>query len=212
MCALLSTSLCLGLGDVCSYSRFNLSLYGNDKYTGVRTEKPGNENRFKPTAQGKMEKSLLSFQEQHPRWCPTEGGSKHGEILQDKIQDFALSQSQLQLGLDPAMSASQQRGAGSELNRSGMGRSGMGRSGLGRSVRFEENTDTITIESHSDNNRDGSSEDSGNGRTHGRGGRRGVNMGGSQSMDMSGMDAFGSANLSSSHPNPFLQGKVGDSV
>ncbi len=181
-----------GLGDVCSYSRFNLSLYGNDKYTGIRSK--NSSSRFQPTAQGKMEKSFLSFQEQHPKWFPPDGDSKHGDMFQDKIQDFALSQSQIQLGLDPSLNTSQNRGTEEEeghasMSRSSVVRSAMGRSGLGRSVRFEDATDTITIEPCENNNRNGGLRGSNKGE------RR---MGTSQSMDMSGMDA--------SHTNPFLQG------
>jgi len=195
-----------GLGDVCSYSRFNLSLYGNDKYTGFRAK--NSSSRFQPTSQGKMEKSLLSFQEQHPRWFPAEGDSRHGEIFQEKIQEFALSQSQMQLGLEPNINNSQQR-PGVGLRSSALGRSGLGRSTMGRSVRFEEATDTITIDSYADNNNNNHNMDRVvEGAINGDSNRQGTHSGGSHSMEMSGTDAFGSTNMSSTHANPFLQGSA----
>jgi hypothetical protein len=116
-----------GLGEVCSYSRFDLSKYGNNNYTGKNPS-----STLQPTAQGKMEKSFLSFQEQHPKWFPQDGDSIH---FQEKIQNFAMCQSQIQLGLEPSLNVSQNRAHAS----------------MGRSVRFEETTDPSNQDGHQSN-------------------------------------------------------------
>ncbi|KAL1312091.1 autophagy-related protein 9 [Arachis ipaensis] len=54
-----------GVGHVCSFSTFDFQEHGNSRYGS-----PHNAPRNRRSSQGKMEKSLLSFQSSYPSWDP----------------------------------------------------------------------------------------------------------------------------------------------
>ncbi|BAT10016.1 autophagy-related protein 9 [Oryza sativa Japonica Group] len=60
-----------GVGDVCSLSMFDLRRHGNRNYGS-----PHNAVKSMRSSQGKMEKSLLSFQSTYTSWEPNADGKK----------------------------------------------------------------------------------------------------------------------------------------
>ncbi|KAG5055369.1 hypothetical protein JHK85_007879 [Glycine max] len=60
-----------GVGHVCSFSAFNFQEHGNSRYGS-----PCNAPRSQRSSQGKMEKSLLSFQSSYPSWEPSAQGKR----------------------------------------------------------------------------------------------------------------------------------------
>ncbi|KAH1070279.1 hypothetical protein GYH30_007407 [Glycine max] len=60
-----------GVGHVCSFSAFNFQEHGNSRYGS-----PCNAPRSQRSSQGKMEKSLLSFQSSYPSWEPSALGKR----------------------------------------------------------------------------------------------------------------------------------------
>lgn len=64
-------------GDVCSFSVFDFENHGHAKY-GARKA----DNQYYRSKQGKMEKSFLTFLENHPTWEPSEDG----RLLVQKVE------------------------------------------------------------------------------------------------------------------------------
>eukprot|EP00204_Picochlorum_oklahomense_P001958 CAMPEP_0118800670 /NCGR_PEP_ID=MMETSP1161-20130426/2480_1 /TAXON_ID=249345 /ORGANISM="Picochlorum oklahomensis, Strain CCMP2329" /LENGTH=355 /DNA_ID=CAMNT_0006728517 /DNA_START=255 /DNA_END=1322 /DNA_ORIENTATION=- len=62
-----NTTYVPGLGDVCSFSAFDVSKHGNKKYGSSR-----NGPKCLRSKQGKMEKSIMSFAAIYPTWNPPE--------------------------------------------------------------------------------------------------------------------------------------------
>lgn len=62
-----NTTYVPGLGDVCSFSAFDVSKHGNKKYGSSR-----NGPKRLRSKQGKMEKSIMSFAAIYPTWNPPE--------------------------------------------------------------------------------------------------------------------------------------------
>ncbi|KAG4913227.1 hypothetical protein JHK84_053685 [Glycine max] len=60
-----------GVGHVCSFSAFDFQEHGNSHYGS-----PCNAPRSRRSSQGKMEKSLLSFQSSYPSWEPSALGKR----------------------------------------------------------------------------------------------------------------------------------------
>ncbi|KAK7336854.1 hypothetical protein VNO77_17404 [Canavalia gladiata] len=60
-----------GVGHVCSFSTFDFQEHGNSHYGS-----PCNAPRSRRSSQGKMEKSLLSFQGSYPSWEPNAQGKR----------------------------------------------------------------------------------------------------------------------------------------
>ncbi|XP_014496029.1 autophagy-related protein 9 isoform X1 [Vigna radiata var. radiata] len=60
-----------GVGHVCSFSTFDFQEHGNSRYGS-----PCNAPRSRRSSQGKMEKSLLSFQSSYPSWEPSAQGKQ----------------------------------------------------------------------------------------------------------------------------------------
>ncbi|XP_061358504.1 autophagy-related protein 9-like isoform X2 [Gastrolobium bilobum] len=60
-----------GVGHVCSFSTFDFQEHGNSHYGS-----PCNAPRSRRSSQGKMEKSLLSFQSSYPSWEPNAQGKR----------------------------------------------------------------------------------------------------------------------------------------
>ncbi|XP_058737956.1 autophagy-related protein 9-like isoform X1 [Vicia villosa] len=60
-----------GVGHVCSFSTFDFQEHGNTHYGS-----PYNAPRHRRSSQGKMEKSLLSFQSSYPSWEPNAQGKQ----------------------------------------------------------------------------------------------------------------------------------------
>ncbi|QCD97731.1 Autophagy-related protein 9 [Vigna unguiculata] len=60
-----------GVGHVCSFSTFDFQEHGNSHYGS-----PCNAPRSRRSSQGKMEKSLLSFQSSYPSWEPSAQGKQ----------------------------------------------------------------------------------------------------------------------------------------
>lgn len=60
-----------GVGHVCSFSTFDFQEHGNSHYGS-----PYNASRSRRSSQGKMEKSLLSFQSSYPSWEPNTQGKQ----------------------------------------------------------------------------------------------------------------------------------------
>ncbi|KAK7284106.1 hypothetical protein RJT34_18845 [Clitoria ternatea] len=60
-----------GVGHVCSFSTFDFQQHGNSHYGS-----PCNAPRNQRSSQGKMEKSLLSFQSSYPSWEPNAQGKR----------------------------------------------------------------------------------------------------------------------------------------
>ncbi|RDX67744.1 Autophagy-related protein 9, partial [Mucuna pruriens] len=60
-----------GVGHVCSFSTFDFQEHGNRQYGS-----PCNAPRSRRSSQGKMEKSLLSFQSSYPSWEPSAQGKQ----------------------------------------------------------------------------------------------------------------------------------------
>ncbi|KAJ1416581.1 Autophagy-related protein 9 [Sesbania bispinosa] len=60
-----------GVGHVCSFSTFDFQEHGNIHYGS-----PYNAPRSRRSSQGKMEKSLLSFQSSYPSWEPNAQGKQ----------------------------------------------------------------------------------------------------------------------------------------
>jgi len=68
-----------GVGAVCSLSLFNFQDHGNSKYGA-----PSHAPKGQRTAQGKMEKSFLSFCKLYPQWEPDE----LGQSMLDNLERF----------------------------------------------------------------------------------------------------------------------------
>ncbi|CAI9768727.1 unnamed protein product [Fraxinus pennsylvanica] len=60
-----------GVGHVCRFSVFDFENHGNSKYGS-----PFNSPRIQRSSQGKMEKSILSFQISYPSWEPDAQGKR----------------------------------------------------------------------------------------------------------------------------------------
>ncbi|CAL5193731.1 unnamed protein product [Lathyrus oleraceus] len=65
-----------GVGHVCSLSTFDFQEHGNTHYGS-----PYNAPRSRRSSQGKMEKSLLSFQSSYPSWEPNAQGKQFFQNL-----------------------------------------------------------------------------------------------------------------------------------
>eukprot|EP00163_Fabomonas_tropica_P000156 TRINITY_DN1010_c0_g2_i1.p1 TRINITY_DN1010_c0_g2~~TRINITY_DN1010_c0_g2_i1.p1 ORF type:complete len:759 (+),score=183.40 TRINITY_DN1010_c0_g2_i1:637-2913(+) len=69
-----------GLGHVCAMAMFDFQRFGNKKYGAS-----GENTKYVRSKQGKMEKSFLNFQLQHPDWIPN---TQEGRELIGRLQDM----------------------------------------------------------------------------------------------------------------------------
>eukprot|EP00736_Rhodelphis_marinus_P002412 Rmarinus@m.3997 len=65
-----------GVGDVCGFASFDFEKYGSVKYGSSVSSEPGMRSR-----QGKMEKSFLSFKNNHPGWQHNESENFMSRIV-----------------------------------------------------------------------------------------------------------------------------------
>ena len=91
------------LGSVCGYALFNMRKFGNAKYGA-----PVHASKLWRSRQGKMEKSLLSFQANNPEWSATKDGV---ELLQ-QLTRFQAEQSAAIAGRPMGMSMGMGMGMG----------------------------------------------------------------------------------------------------